>query len=179
MTLDKPGFAFPFASQLPAFCSDYDVAMAYEFFLGRTPESSSVISVHKQRRFDDMVTGFIHSEEFHESTLSKLASGTIVSRLDHTKAPNHSQRSWLINNFTIDDIAQQSLYKAPTWNHFFCILLGLDNLAEAPGDQTPSDLSSPPEASQPHDGVRMIAEKFAQMEILMKDIRELLSAYGP
>jgi hypothetical protein len=202
MTFNKPLFAFPFSPHMPAFVTDYDVAMAYEFFLGRTPESASVIADHKQRRFDDLVTRFIHSDEFIDSTAHPLRTGESVARLDHTRGPNRSQTSWLLKNFVMDETAQQSLYGAGSWDKFFRILLVFDPQdAAAPTlppaapppipEPSPEDALAEAEAASlaalaplpafvppiEQDRVRwatIMLGKLTQIEMLLSEIRELL-----
>jgi hypothetical protein len=195
MTLKKPHFVFPFSPHMPAFVTDYDVAMAYEFFLGRTPESAAVIADHKQRRFDDLVTRFIHSEEFIESTARPMLRGAAVARLDHTRAPNRSQTSWLIKNFIMDEAAQQALYSAQSWDKFFRVLLNVDPVdADGVAEPEPTIEYIPPEPEPPpfadlppvpafmplsnaENSGRSgeIQEKLAQIEGLIGEIRALLA----
>ncbi len=162
MQPSKPAFAFPFHSDIPEFVTDYDVAMAYEFFLGRTPESATVIGDHKKRRFDDLVIRFIHSDEFLDSTCRPLREGNPVRRLDHTKAPTRHQITWMIKNFVIDEADEARLYAAASWGEFFRTLLLLDGV--------------PPEAPAPAvaSPVQLVLAKLSQIEALIGEVRELL-----
>ena len=116
---------FPFlADDMLGPVTDYDVAMAYEFFLGRPPENSTAINSHKQRRFDDMIKAFIGSDEFLAATYQNLMTGRLASRPDNTRAPSRQQMSWITKKLVLTEEQRNDLYSAESWEKFFNKLLG-------------------------------------------------------
>ena len=99
--------------------TDYDVAMAYELFLGRSPENSTAINSHKQRRFDDMIKAFIQSGEFSAATYANLIAGHPVSRPDNTRSPSRQQLSWITKKMILTEEERNDLFATESWESFF------------------------------------------------------------
>jgi hypothetical protein len=120
MTAETLRVRFSFlANSLLGPVTDYDVAMAYELFLGRSPENSTAINSHKQRRFDDMIKTFIRSEEFSTATYNNLAAGNPVSRPDNTRSPSRQQMSWITKKMILTEEERNDLYTSDSWESFF------------------------------------------------------------
>jgi hypothetical protein len=107
--------------------TDYDVAMAYELFLGRSPENSAAINSHKQRRFDDMIKAFVGSGEFSAATYQNLIAGHPISRPDNTRSPSRQQMSWITKKMILTEEERNSLYASESWESFFNKLLVNDS----------------------------------------------------
>ena len=103
--------------------TDYDVAMAYDFFLGRPPENSAAINSHKQRRFDNMIQEFIRSGEFTAASYQNLIAGHAVSRPDNTRSPSRQQISWITKKMIMTEEERIALYAAESWEELFNKLL--------------------------------------------------------
>jgi hypothetical protein len=111
--------------------TDYDVHMAYDFFLGRPPENPAVIDSHKKLQFHGLVRQFIQSDEFMDSVYNKLLNKVKISRLDNTLLPSRRQIAWITEIITFEEDEIKGFFLAKTWDDFFGKFLGIGNFDKA------------------------------------------------
>jgi hypothetical protein len=113
----RPEFSFTRAAFEPL--SDYDAVMAFELFLGRSPESSAVIDFHKSQSFPNMMAGCLASSEFADNVILPMRAGQPIRRGDYRGQPSREQRDWLAHFLTLDDAQRRQLDDAQSWSAFF------------------------------------------------------------
>jgi GT2 family glycosyltransferase len=148
---------FNFHPEPPGPLTDYDVVMAFGVFLGRDPESSSVIDYHRSQSFPNIMAGCLASSEFHEGTILPMQSRQPPQRNDCRSRPSDEQIDWLSGHVMFTEAERDSLAAAPDWGGFFHALHligGVDLLKDvppapemAPAIGTPAGSSTAPEAA--------------------------------
>jgi hypothetical protein len=106
--------------------SDYDVLLGYQIFLGRNPENSFVIQYKKSQPIQEMVRGFLASQEFWDLVARPLAEGAglIHSAFGTVMAPEHI--SWIEDLVNLPEDQRATLARAVSWSELFGVLSALE-----------------------------------------------------
>ena len=106
--------------------SDYDVLLGYQIFLGRNPENSFVIQYKKSQPIQEMVRGFLASQEFWDLVARPLAEGAdlIHSTFGTDMAPEHI--SWIEDLVNLPEDQRAALARAISWRELFRVLSALE-----------------------------------------------------
>ena len=148
MRTERPDVNFSFSThKVLSHVTDYDVHMAYDFFLGRPPENSAVINSHKELKFDGMVNQFVQSDEFRSSVYDRIIDSHKIIRLDNTQLPSRRQIAWITEIVTFEEDEIKGFFLTKTWDDFFSKFLSLDKV----GRLSSSDRSLAEKASVSHE----------------------------
>ncbi len=106
--------------------TDLDVLMCYQIFLGRDPESSTVIDEAKAVAIADFVHRCLASDEFRGHVLPALMARRPLRHEVHGPAPAAVHLAWLASMITCDEAAHQTVAAVQTWHDVFALLARLD-----------------------------------------------------
>lgn len=155
---------------------DYDVLMCYQIFLGRNPESSSVIGYWKQQPIRDMVLGFLRSEEFADFAVHRVSLGTRVVYWGVGTVLTAEHISWLQSMVLLPEDQTAALTRATSWQEVFGILSAIDAFPKTDRDQPAAE---PPVAvdgsgatPKPVDSeqVAELTERMRTIETLLREL---------
>jgi len=170
---------FKFHPAPPGPLTDYDVVMAFGIFLGRDPESSSVIDYHRAQTFPNIMAGCLASTEFLEGTILPMRSRQQLRRNDCRSRPSEEQIDWLAGHLMFTPDERGALADAPDWSSFFHALHligGVDLLKDvppapdpAPPVVSPADSSAAPMAAARQPGPAATGEPARRFPLFALD----------
>jgi ADP-heptose:LPS heptosyltransferase/GT2 family glycosyltransferase len=119
----SPELTFHAAAEQP--CSDLDVLMGYQLFLGRDPENSFVISEAKNSPVRGFLRGLLSSGEFQNAVTSPLLRGQAMPHERMAAGPTPQQAEWLLSRLVVDAASAARLRTAQSWQGFWQALATL------------------------------------------------------
>ena len=82
---------------------EQDIVICYQIFLGRDPESRSVIEGAKRQAVRELILRLLASEEFAKQVARPLARGEQLPHNKNRRPPTRVQISWLIGHIRVGD----------------------------------------------------------------------------
>jgi hypothetical protein len=158
--------------------SDHDTIMGYEFFLGRNPETASVIAEHRSKGFPKMMVTFMTSPEFAEKVLTPVRSGGPVRRGDYRRRPSEEQTEWLRDFVEFDEEQEKALNTARDWTEYFRALCEIGGFDLGQGGASSLAAEPRPEASDPGSEVERIVSRLRLIHAMLTEVEESVRALG-
>jgi Radical SAM superfamily len=121
--IQAPATAIKFTAMAAHPCTEFDVLMGYQVFLGRTPESRAVIDEAQCSLVNAFIPGLLRSIEFNQAVSMPLGR---QARLRHERTSANLPpecRDWLMKYVAVPAAARKLLYQAQSWTEFWEILI--------------------------------------------------------